>query len=191
MWGNTPHLHSSCHSPKLDPQITVSGLKALCGQAANPRPFAAGTVSMSPVCHSPRHRHLLPSLGYHRHGPPRSLCLSLRHCHQELTGLLFCAHFSVLTNGTPSRPASPEGVCCNSQELWGQLPGLGKAFKALGSLSRAPPPCLLPLAFQPAVSIRAGAGLSVLADSSKIFLAEKRTAHQDHIPDVGMEIWEG
>lgn len=66
-----------------------------------------------------------------------------------------------------------------------------ESIQGMGSLSRAPTLPLLPLAFQPAVSIRAGAGLSVLADASNLSGRERGTAHQDHIPDVGMQIWEG
>lgn len=49
-----------------------------------------------------------------------------------------------------------------------------ESIQGLGSLSKAPTPLpLLSLAFQPAVSIRAGAGLSVLADVGNLSGGER------------------
>lgn len=70
----------------------------------------------------------------------------------------------------------------------GRLPGFEKVFEA-SRPCRAPHPCSL----RPAALIWAGAGLSVLAESSNRspFWQKVGSAHQDHIPDAGTEIWEG
>lgn len=89
--------------------------------------------------------------------------------------------------------ASPGGRGLHSPEQRGCCQVLRKYLKHQG---HAGPHALAPsplLALRPAALIWAGAGLSVWAESSNRspFWQRLGSAHQDHIPDAGTEIWEG
>lgn len=95
--------------------------------------------------------------------------------------------------GTACRPASRRGLRLHGPEPRGRCQFSRKYLRQrdhAGPHTLAPSPLL---ALRPAVLIWAGAGLSVLAESShrSPFWHGIGRAHQDHILDAGTEIWEG
>lgn len=103
--------------------------------------------------------------------------------------MLFSAYFSKSSQWDALRAGLFKRAWAVLPRAAGQLPGFEKVFEASRQCRAPRPRSLSP----PAVLIWAGAGLSVLAESSNWspFWQRMRSAHQDHIPDAGTEIWEG
>lgn len=97
-----------------------------------------------------------------------------------------------LTGGTPRRLAFSGGRRLQQPRAMAVAARFRESIQGIGEPEWSPTPLpLLPLAF-PACSFNKGGGwIKCLGRLQQPFWQRKGTAHQDHIPDVGMEIWEG